>query len=442
MPIIRIKAEASDNKRALILLFIMGLGSNLFLHFGSYIAIADILAGLLGPFAILRVFKLKHGNDAKLALIFSALWLLGAIGADIINVSPVALAIKGFFKVSLIALQLAIGYDLLHRNPSGVRWYFLGATLSAWLSAYILKPGSIALFEQVNGITLTDSFEKQWIAVVLFGTITAWFFLWQRFPTASAVAVLIGGCLTVFGGSRSTGGIMMAAGCAVFFVRASAIFDSYRVESEITRIFLLGTSLVLVGMMVAFSYGFAAKSGWLGDRATDKYTSQVNSRFGLLLGGRSDFVAGLLAIEDKPFIGHGTWAADTEGYRFRASQLVGVDYFEFYADEIGRIGGHSSILEAWVEHGILSLPFWMFMLFIIGKCSYLALRRNLPAIGPVLILLFGRIWDTFFSPIGGLTTLAVTYALFIIIVEGAYHSQPSRLARHHRRQKVPSYGIS
>jgi O-antigen ligase len=171
-----------------------------------------------------------------------------------------------------------------------------------------------------------------------------------------------------------------------------------------------------LGALVFSGYGIAAYTGRLGDRAAEKYIAQSESSFGLLFGGRGDFLAGLLAVQASPIFGHGTWKSDVKGYRFQAAHIIGMEYFAMEDGSGGRVGGHSNILEAWAEHGVLAVLFWVYLFYFIIRCLSTGIYYHFALLGPLLFLLYSRIWDFFFSPINGRTSLAFTFALFILVV--------------------------
>jgi hypothetical protein len=405
-----------SDKRSDRIVFILGLGSSLHINVGGYLAISEFLAVFLGTAALFRLYRRPGDAHAKTASSLGLLWLASALVADVWNGTTLDLMVKGLSKAALIVLQLALAYELLRSDLRRIRWYFVGVALSSLLSIYILKPGSIAAFEQLHGLVLTDSFEKQWIAVVIYSVLAAWFFTGSSYPSLSAMVVAIIGAFAIFSGSRSSGALLIVASFSVYVVKLSATVEGSRAEQRAIRQMLLVFALFALGALVFFGYSIAADTGRLGDRAAEKYTMQSGSQFGLLLGGRGDFLAGLLAVQGSPILGHGTWAADVEGYRFQAAHIIGMEYFQIEGSSGGRIGGHSNILEAWVEHGILAVPFWGYLFYFILKCFSNGIYYHFAFLGPLMFLLYGRAWDFFFSPINARTTLAFTFALFILVV--------------------------
>lgn len=408
--------KTDSDRRSDWMVFILGLGCSLHINVGGYLAISEVLAVYLGTVAFFRLYRREGDAHVKTASNLGLLWLGSALVADVWNGTSLALLLKGLSKVALIVLQLVLAYELLRSDLRRIRWYFVGVALSSLLSIYILKPGSIAAFEQLYGIVLTDSFQKQWISVVVYSSLAAWFFAGNSYPFMSAVVVASIGAMAMFSGSRSAGALLIVASFSVYAVRVSAKFEGNRAEQRASRQMFSIFALFALGTIVVSGYKVAAFMGWLGDRAHEKYIAQSASQFGLLAGGRADLFTGLLAVQASPLVGHGTWALDVEGYRLQAAQIAGVEYFERKGGSGDRIGGHSNILEAWVEHGILAVPFWVYLFYIILRCFSTGIYYHFAILGPLMFLLYGRVWDFFFSPINARTTLAFTFAFFILVV--------------------------
>jgi hypothetical protein len=406
----------TSHRRTDALVFLLGLGSSLYVELNGYIAVSELVAVLLGPLALLRVYRGGGSRTIKLVCSLGLLWLLSAACSDLVNETQLALAIKGLSKVGLIVLQIALAYKLLQSDIERVRWYFVGAAISSVLSIYILKPGYIAGFENAYDVELTKSFEMQWIAVVANFTIAAWFFYGKPYPRETAAAVILVGLSAMIGGSRAAGATLSLAGISYFIVKIASTVKGSSAAQWSTRQVILFTSLLVLSGIVYTGYKIAAFSGLLGDQAKEKYEVQSSARLGLVFGGRTDFIAGVLAIQDQPIMGHGTWAPDVAGYRYQAARIAGVPFVEAEDGSIGRLNGHSNILEAWSENGILAVPFWLYLLYLIAKCFSTAIYSCPTIVGPILYLLYARLWDFFFSPIAARTTLAVAYVLFLLIV--------------------------
>ena len=74
------------------------------------------------------------------------------------------------------------------------------------------------------------------------------------------------------------------------------------------NLIFVSTFLVLI---IFLSQQILLNTNLLPERLINKNISQ-QGKYGFLIGGRSDMVAGAKAIMDKPIMGHGSWATNCE----------------------------------------------------------------------------------------------------------------------------------
>ena len=140
----------------------------------------------------------------------------------------------------------------------------------------------------------------------------------------------------------------------------------------------------------------------LGERSRDKYETQsALGDIGILLGGRSESLVTVQAIQDSPLIGHGSWAKDRYYAELRQLMLYRLGFVNrFIEPETDLIPTHSHLLGSWVEAGIGGALFWVGVLGLIIA----ALRRLYASDDPLrpylVFLMFLFIWDILFSPFG------------------------------------------
>jgi hypothetical protein len=173
-------------------------------------------------------------------------------------------------------------------------------------------------------------------------------------------------------------------------------FEIKQKHSLVKQLFLI----LLAGLIIFFAYKNAVTNGLLGDDAARKFKEQTSTGTNLLFSSRSEVFSEYLAISDSPIIGHGSYAPMTAEFRQKLlpwllenklkTNLIqlesGIDYV---------IPVHSGVLAFWVWFGILSVPFFVFVL----RNALLVIRtRALPPIIYYFALLI--CWDVFFSPFG------------------------------------------
>jgi O-antigen ligase len=176
--------------------------------------------------------------------------------------------------------------------------------------------------------------------------------------------------------------------------------------------------VVTTGYGVATWYGQAARLGQFGERARMKYESQVRNKFGLLAGGRPEFVGGLLAISESPFVGYGSWPLDHGRVFARACDLMDVKLSPtYYKKGYPLIPSHSHVLGAWVEAGVLGIFFFFYIFGVAARAVYLPIRDEnrlrFWIVSTSLLLL----WAILFSPISArLETSFLLGAIFNQVV--------------------------
>ena len=130
-----------------------------------------------------------------------------------------------------------------------------------------------------------------------------------------------------------------------------------------------------------------------------------------------DSFCGLIACIDKPIVGFGPWAMDTNGYtrEFLAKYGTNEDYSQYVKNvernmamgiPIGMIPVHAHVTEFWCWYGIFGLLFWVYIIFVLLRYLkqdcwvvpqwFMWLAATIP----------GYFWGIFFSPwanrIGGI----------------------------------------
>ncbi|MDH3662340.1 MAG: hypothetical protein OEU92_20315, partial [Alphaproteobacteria bacterium] len=168
------------------------------------------------------------------------------------------------------------------------------------------------------------------------------------------------------------------------------------------RMLVIGAMLFVTSFGALKLYGYAAESGMLGEKSRQKYETQsALGDLGILLGGRSESLVTVQAIQDSPLIGHGSWAKDRYYAELRQLMLYRLGFVNrFIEPENDLIPTHSHLLGSWVEAGVGGALFWIGILGLVIA----ALRRLYASDDPLrpylVFLMFLFIWDILFSPFG------------------------------------------
>jgi O-antigen ligase len=228
------------------------------------------------------------------------------------------------------------------------------------------------------------------------------------------------GVFSAFMNYRSWGGVLMLSAAFLSIPAVLRLFGLQPKPLSYSRMLVIGTVLLATGFGAIKLYGLAAESGMLGERSREKYETQsALGDLGILLGGRSESLVTVQAIQDSPIIGHGSWAKDRYYADLRQLMLYRLGFVNrFIEPENDLIPTHSHLLGSWVEAGVGGALFWLGILALIAA----ALRRLYASDDPLrpylVFLMFLFIWDILFSPFGaqrrltnGFLMVALLFAL-------------------------------
>ena len=226
--------------------------------------------------------------------------------------------------------------------------------------------------------------------------------------SAIATANLVGNTRSVFGIIVATAGLVWIA----------VQFDRFRRQRELPKwafAAMLASGLILYQGVIS-TYETAASSGLLGQAALEKYESQSQASLGILQAGRTESLVSLQAIEDSPWIGHGSWARDFyyTGLYVRALEDSGIRVAgDIYENDL--IPTHSFLLGAWVESGILGGLFWVYCILVAFRALYASFHIS-PEFRPLLFfVVVNFFWSVFFSPFGAQERFFVAVELCMML---------------------------
>lgn len=403
--------------------FLTGLGSQLFVRLIGYLAFTELF------FLITLPLRMKAVTDAIVrtpsTTAFTVLWLmniLAAILANLLNGSQFDILARGVSRPAFIGLDVICLLSLWLRRPNGIEYFMLGYPISLIASRFVFKSGAEEWLGS-NTMDFTDwKSNTSYIVVGLLYPVVARYY--RRSPLLIAAVTAGTAVLFLVMGSRSFSltQFLAAVLMLVFSGKFKKAAQDVRAFARNRRTILFK---VVVGSLIAgvTAYGTSqaykamTRAGYLGDKELRKLEDQENTSGGVLVGGRFGFFIGLWAACHKPILGHGSWPLDTYGY----TQQV-VDYFEINTQEAKTmtrklywIPSHSAIVGGWVEHGLLELLFWLFVLYL-SCVNFPRAAIVFPAYGGLYALFFSEmLWHLFFSPAGHRVILAVKIVAFLLV---------------------------
>ena len=380
----------------------------------GWLGISELVMFLVAPVLFMVDYaKLRH--DGFLPLIWlSLLMMASSVMSNVMNHNYFFVAMKGIAAVySIFAITIVL-HHLLRNDPIELRWLLLGIAISVILSTFIFQRGC----ERVSGgeVLSNDAATEAVMSYSLYwaNLLRRWVelpidFSYLSLPSGLTAAIVAFIALFALfnAGGRSAFAVSVFA-CALVLIGGR---ESSRMKLIKKHILVMGVLFVLLGAAIGKTYKILAKSGALGERQYEKYMNQTKAGEGmlnLLMAGRADFFACLIAAKDRPIIGYGAWPIDVNDYWGHFLNKYGApEDFAFHEESlrnnptrVRRLPGHSQILTGWTWHGIGGLVFWLYVAYLYGT----VLKNHLAAIphmyGYFCLALPTCMWALLFSPFG------------------------------------------
>ena len=362
------------SKNAAIVLFLIGLFSQLQVNVGGKLGISELIMVIMAPFVFLKNLHVFRQDGSLYFLNLIILWFIGALFVDIYTHNNLRLTLRGIAVPIATFSNVTCLYIVLRKDMRNLKWFLLGSAISGTLCIFVFQNGGAGEVAQAQGIEAgihaVMDYKLFWfdqIRTWLTLPIIGWYLIVPKFYTICAMSFV-----SVFGlivGGRSS--FIVAALSVVFFLiagktRLSMMFIKKHLLTIVICIGITG----LVGKGV---YKYAATHGFMGEEEQSKYEAQTKKGSGimsLLVSGRGSTFIGLSAIMDKPFIGHGSVPIDNHGYALEFISKYGdesdVRQIKRSYDRFGAkiIPSHSHIVTYWLWHGVLGLLFWVCVLHL------------------------------------------------------------------------------
>ena len=396
------------NKKLSIIWFLVGFGSQLQVLFS--LSFSEILVAIAAPLLLFSEMSHMRRTGVATFLTLSFFVTVGCIVASLANNTIYAFAMRGLSVCVIVSCSVIFSHWLIRKNPNGFKWMFLGGAISLIVCIFVFRRSvEVSMYgDDVRSIMSGQLFWSQRISPWILLPTRGWYL--NQSPIVNAVAPLISAivALVYSSGSGRSSALSAIAFSALTIIGGKRQSTMRRVSRHFWMIVLV--AVVSIGIMHV-SYRMLATKGMLGDKALEKYELQTRGEKGimrLLLGGRADSFIGLLACRDKPIVGWGPWAEDTNGYRREFMEKYGtiedfVDQIKrdeggYYESRLNLISCHSHITEFWLWFGLPGLLFIIYILFVFIRF----LRQDAAAVPQWFAWLAcgipGMIWHIFFSP--------------------------------------------
>ena len=347
---------------------------------------------------------------AKRFMVLCSLWLVSQIVTDVVRHSAFVDYARGWSDIGMTLVNFAVLCTLLYGRWRRIVLYGWGMVAGGLLDYITVR----------NDPTFA---EYPWKFIFSYPVTMAVFLIASRKDCRGHWPIILSALIGIVNlglGFRSEGGFCLAA--ALYLLVARSLQRKYAGSDrlKVRTVAVIAASLIVGVLGVFWAYGYAARTGILGEDARAKYERQSSGKYGVLLGGRSELLSSIPAIYDSPILGHGSWARDLKYLiiRRQAMALLGYRNYEDTPNQdivSGIIQTHSYFFGAWVDAGILGAFFWAWVWVMVLK----VLMRVYPPkfVMPAMVpwMAFELLWAILFSPYGSVVRIIAPYYIVIFM---------------------------
>ena len=338
-------------------------------------------------------------------LIFGIIWLMAQGATDLIRATPFHDYARGWAMIGFTLVNFASLSILLYDNRRRIMLCALGFVAGDLLT-YFLKPNIFASAEPWKF--------GYGYAVTLLVVLVAVFMGARRKRMLAGVLLMAAAALNLYEGFRSLAGECFLTATYSVVTGYTSNFDG--TSRSVTIPALISWALLGLSAVGLFRvYAYCASSGLLGSAALQKYEIESAGRYGVVAGGRMDFLTGLDAALDSPLVGHGSWAKDWRYTSRQEALLPELGYQSASPSDSWIIPAHSYLIGAWVDAGIIGALFWLWVLSVPVRVLALMQASYEPLAPLVLFLAFGLMWDVLFSPFGAAQRFSVAFVVVALM---------------------------
>lgn len=396
-----------------VLLFLLPATMGFRVNLVGQLMVSDLLVVFVFSVMLLQRLLRLDLPYLKLLMGLYLLWFGGTIFSDFVNHTSLSNMARGWSRVGLFGLFLLVIFNLIKARRDRFATAMFGLAVGNLLSVVLVT------------------------AKVIGGSLTGQ--LW-RFGFGFGLTIILVLVLGALGFNRRSRGLAMLLLSPIhlllsarsLFLRTfvAAVFSvlSLKIRGRRGRamagIFLL--VFLSLGLGVGETiYGKIVTTGVLGQAALQKYQVQnAGSDGNLLLGGRSESLVSLVAIRDKPILGHGSWAYDEKYMTLYRVLLEQRGLLANLSSDASRIPAHSVLLGSWVENGIGGAIFWVVVAIMGLKAVVQGVLGPKPADFLLCLAIVTLLWDIPFSPFGA--ERRVVLPIFIAAVAIVLNDQRRR----------------
>lgn len=415
------------------LLFLIGLFSQTHIHVVGSIGISELIVFLIAPFVYATHYAIFKQEKVTTVLHLLLLAMVGCLVSSWYNGTYFASAIRGFASPYGFFAGVVVFYALLRRNPMSFKWFLLGVAISLVICTFYFQQ-AVEVYKAEGAGAGGELSEKimegpiYWIGRLMGFVMWPIRGMYLKCPqTYSVLATL------AFGVWSIVSSVSGRSAALITLMSSALIMIGGKTRQSIARVQRSFFLLLIGGVILVFAfksiYSAAANSGALGETARTKLEAQTRGKkdiLSLVMGGRLPVFIGAYACLQKPIVGYGPWAIDEEGITGEFMRKYGnaEDYEQMVGGEeySRRMGitirrllpAHSVIIGWWLWYGILGLPIWIYILYLI----YDTFRNRLAAFpeffGLFATMLPDCLWNMCFSPFAGRLNWAFIITMMLL----------------------------
>ena len=389
----------------------MGVISSQKINIFGEVFIGELICAVVLLFNM-KAIRLPVGGKPILVLLL--IWFVAQLASDFFNQTEFIKAVKGILVPAFVAIILLGLTTAFHRYYRFLPLYFLGVFIGLWLSL-------------ANGNEYYTQNPWKW---GLGTTVALCFFTWiefycKRYRAAyllagSAIFVVI--CLA--NSSRSMAAFMLLASILAVLSRQIELSPLYkRFSTSPSGIFqffcIVLVAVFFIDRLMVVLFTFDPFLNLLPPLDAFKYSVQAESKWGMILGGRTELFVSLEAFFDAPFFGHGSWS---ENPYYVYARLDYMDSAGGLLQEIAvaeknvrsyLIPTHSYLMGSIVWGGFFAGLFWLKVMGITfsGFLNGQVIRSPL-----LLYIIISLIWNIIFSPFGADARWLSTVLLWVYMI--------------------------
>ena len=385
---------------------LIGLGCSLRVNLVGALPYAEILTALAFLFMVGKDTKFLTHPSTRAILILMGIWLLSQMVSDVANGSPLDSRLKGMARVIFFAIDFTVFWALIGNNTKRIILLTLALATSELIRLPTYGLSSSATAWKYGGS----------LAISMFIMVAGCYLCAKRRYGSFILCTAFLAFLNLHYGYRSQIGVDL-----ITLVFTLPFFPAVARGAPKNNVFR--AAILLIGSLGALwisqkMVSEAVKNGYFDASIEQKFESQSSGKLGVLFGARPEIPVAIRAIEDDPFLGHGSYAVDAK-YLFL---LQDYQYRFGYSDsdapldlEVPGIPTHSHLTAAWVEGGVFASFLWFYLLWLIMR-GMIVISSTRPFFGPLYALLFtGFFWDILFSPFGYDRRIFEAYFIVLLI---------------------------